>query len=93
MYDGANWTWLSPATPSSMAVSGTNLYAGFGALGLWKCDGASWTEVHTIGPDKMVIPGASLYLNYSAMGLWKWDGVSAWTALTPANAEVLVIGN
>jgi FtsP/CotA-like multicopper oxidase with cupredoxin domain len=91
-YDGSTWTRLGTAIPENLIVSGTTLYADYGAAyGLWRWDGTAWSQLGAADPENMVASGTTLYVDYgAAYGLWRWDG-TAWSQLGAADPENMVV--
>ena len=52
-WDGSTWTRINIASPITMSVSGSILYANYGGA-LWEWDGSTWTQINTAAPINMV---------------------------------------
>ncbi len=83
------WSQLKTDTPTSIAASGSLLYADFSGSGLWKWNGIAWTQINTGNSVNMVASGSNLYASFTGYGLWKWDG-SNWNQINTGEAAQMV---
>jgi hypothetical protein len=87
--NGANLTGIDFAAFSS---GGDQLFAGFGASGLWFYNNAVWTQISSLNPEAMLYASgiSRLYADFGASGLWQWHD-NTWTNLSPVNPENMVL--
>ena len=79
-WDGSAWNKINAAVPTSIAASGSILYANFAGNGLWKWDGSAWSRISGGAPQNIAASGSILYADFGSKGLWKLDG-SAWSQI------------
>jgi hypothetical protein len=79
--DGTNWiSWLTNVdSVQDMIGVSSNLYADYGAFGLWKYNAGTWTGIAPLHANRLGSYGNKLVANFAGFGLFEFDG-SNWTA-------------
>jgi hypothetical protein len=92
------WQQLTALNPTEIDVAPDappypgDLYASFGAAGLWRRSGVTgiWTLLAGQGPGQSAVASdGSLFTDYGAGGLWQWSSAGGWALLSPWDAEAL----
>jgi hypothetical protein len=89
-YNGANWTQVTPNTPTIMAATGSTLYGAFAGGGIWQWNGSTWTQVTPNTPTIMAATGSTLYGAFTGGGIWQWNG-STWSQVTPNTPTIMAV--
>jgi hypothetical protein len=68
------------------------LFAGFGASGLWFYENAMWMPIYSLNPEAMLysVETSTLYADFGGSGLWQWRK-NTWTNLSSGDPENMVL--
>ncbi len=88
-YNGTTWSQVTPNSPETIVVSGSNLYGDFGLDGIWMYNGTTWSQTTPSDPQMMTVSGSTLYGTFSGAGIWMCNGTS-WSQVTPSNPEAIL---
>jgi hypothetical protein len=90
-HDGTAWTQLTSIDGVQDLIGiEPNLYADYGALGVYRYNGA-WNQISTADSNRLSSYGEKLVANFPIYGLHEYDG-STWTLLTGNDGATDMIG-